>query len=302
VDTIDYVIGLIQDLWAYVLQVLQWLWTVLVQLGTFLWDVILKVFEYAWTFLKKIAGLFRSLWDNFFKKIWDGILKGVQKAQQWLESKLGPIISFLKRVRALYDRWFKEFIKPLLTFLQRIRRIIQLLHFLHIHIFDGLDKLLGKIEQKISTAVLTIRGVLNNMIDLLNIVADPMQIIRRPTLVYSFRRVFLTCFRVFTGLPPGYFVPSPKPTAKKGTGFLPLDFDPFNADMNPVASSYMGNEGLPGDFSGFIEGEIPDDSAVDDLTLLDYFDDNLFLDPVCTDPASCLQEAMTTFFQKVNIG
>lgn len=301
-DIIVWVEGLLQNLADYLLQLLQWIWNVLVLIGNFLWNVLLDIFKYAWTFLKKAGALFRSLWDNFFKKIWNAVLKAVQKAQHWLEQKLGPVIQFLQKLRKLYDRWFKNYIKPLLTFLQRLRKFIAIMKLLHIHVFDGLDKQLAKIENKITTAVLAIRGFLNNLIDLVNLIADPLNILRRPTLVYSFRRVALSLVKVFTHLPPGFFVPSPRSSAPKGTGFLPVNFTSGDATYNPVASTFLGNEGLPGDFNGFIGGVEPPDSAVDDLSMLDYFDDSLYAQPECSDPARCLQDTIDSILASNLLG
>lgn len=291
-DIIAWVQAILADLANYLIQILQWVWNNLVAIANFIWGHLLDAFHFAWGFLKKVASLFRSLWDNFFKKIWNAVLHAVQKAQAWLEAKLAPIINFLKRVRALYDRWFKQYIKPLLNFLQRIRRIIQILKMLHIHIFDGLDKFLAKVEGKIQQAVLTIRGVLNNLIDIVNIIADPMQILRHPQLVYALRRSALSLFKVFTGLPAGFFIPSHRGSAGKGLGFLPANFTAGDAAYNPVASSFLGNDGLPGGFSGFLPGEIPDDSAIDDLALLDYFDDSLYPEPACSNVESCMKDVI----------
>lgn len=291
---IDWLVGFVQSIAQYLVQLLQWIWGVLVQVANFLWGALQQVFKYAWGFLKKAATLFRTLWDGFFKKIWNAVLKAIQKAHQWLEAKLSPIINFLKRMRAFYDRWFRYYIKPLLNFLQKIRKIIAVLRLLHIHILDGLDKQIAKIENKITQAVLTIRGVLNSLIDLVNLIADPMQILRRPTLVYSFRRIALGLVKVFTGLPPGFFIPSPKKSAPKGAGFLPLNFNANDPIWNPPASAFMGNDGLPGDFNGFTPGVEPDDSAVNDLIMLEYFDGELYDDPVCVDPSGCFDQAFRT--------
>lgn len=291
----DWLVNFVQQIASYLVQLIQWIWSVLVQVANFLWSVLLKSFNFAWSFLKKAATLFRTIWDGFFKKIWNAVLKAIQKAHAWLEAKLAPILNFLKRLRQMYDRWFRAYIKPLLTFLQRIRKVIAILRMLHIHILDGLDKQIAKIESKISQAVLTMRGILNNLIDLVNIIADPMQILRRPTLVYSIRRIALSLVKVFTGLPPGYFFPSPRKSAPKGTGFLPINFNNGDPIYDPPASSYLGNDGLPGGFSGFTAGIEPDDSAVNDLAMLDYFDGELYDDPACSDPAGCFAEAFRTF-------
>lgn len=294
-DIVAWVQGLFSDLANYLQTLLKWIWTNLVVVANFLWDNLKAVFKFAWTFLKKAATLFRSLWDNFFKKIFPTLLKAIQKAWAWLEQKLSAIIDFLKKARALYDKWFKAYIKPILNFLQRIRRIIAILRLLHIHVLDGLDKIIGKIEGKIQQAVLTIRGVLNNLIDIVNLIADPMQIIRHPQLIYALRRSALSLFKVFTGLPAGYFLPSPRKSAAKGLGFLPANFSAGDPTYNPVASTFLGNDGFPSGFSGFVPGVEPDNTDVDQLLLLDYFDETLYPDPVCTDTAQCMREAMNAF-------
>jgi len=288
---VQWLVDFVSEIASYLVQLAQYIWNVLVAVGQFLWQVLQDAFHYAWTFLKSVVSLFRSLWDNFFKKIFTAVWGALQKAQAWLEEKLAPIINFFKKLRAIYDRWFKLYIKPILNVISTIRHIIEILKLLHISILNQLDAFLAKVQLRITTAVLTIRGILNNVIDLLNLIADPLNIVRRPTLIYSFRRVFLSTVRVFTGLPPGFFVPSPKSSAKTGTGFLPLNFDPNDPSMNPPASSYAGNDGLPGDFAGFLPGIEPQDTDIDQLIGMDYFDGSLYPDPVCGDVGTCMTAA-----------
>jgi len=294
-DIIDYILGVLADIWDYFIAVLQWIWNAFVYIANIIWDALLKVFGFAWDFLKRAAVIVRAIWDNFIKRIFGKVLAAISKAHAWLEAKLSPIIRFLQRVRALYDRWFRLYIRPLLNTIQRIRRVLAILRLLHIHFADKLDAQLAKIEGKISQAVLTIRGILNNVIDVVTILSDPLLIIRRPTLVYSIRRIGLSLVRVFTGLPPGFFFPSPKKGAKVGSGFLPPGFNFQDTTFNPPASNYLGNDGLPDGFSGFVAGVTPDDSSVDDLSELDYFDESLYAQPACNDTASCLADAMNTY-------
>ena len=301
-DIIDYLLSALSDLANYLLSVIQWVFNTLIQIAAIIWDALLKVFEFAWGFLKSAAGLFRSLWDNFVKRIFSAVLRALVKAHQWLETKLDPILKFLRRVRAIYDRWYRLYIQPVMNMIQRIRRVLAILRFLHIKWAAQLDAQLAKIEGKIAQVVLTIRGILNSMIDVVSTLADPLMLIRRPTAVISFRRVFLSLIRVFTGRPPGFFFPSPKKGAKFGTGFLPPNFNPGDPNQNPLASTYLpGDDGL-GTFNGFTAGQPPDDTAVDELDTLDYFDDSLYPSPNCDDPATCLQEAMARYLERPLVG
>lgn len=296
---VQWLVDFVQSIADYLVQLVQYIWNVLVAVGNFLWGVLQDVFHYAWSFLKSVASLFRSLWDNFFKKIFTAVWNAIQTAQQWLEKIFGPVVKFLKMIRDFYDRWFKYFIKPLLNFLQLIRNVIKVLDFLHIHVLDSLDKVIAKIEQKITTAVLTIRGVLNGLIDIVSILADPLNIIRHPTIVYSIRRTALGLVKIFTGLPPGFFLPSPLSGAQKGTGLLPANFNPNDPSQNPPASSYMGSDGLPSGWDGFLPGvDVPMD-AVNALATLDFFNCDNYPSPTCNNVGDCLQQAFDSILSGV---
>jgi hypothetical protein len=289
---LSWLIDVINQVIAYLVAIVQWIWNGLVYVAQFLWNILVQVFQWAWGALKTVATIFRSIWDGFFKRIFLKVLNAITKAHLWLEQKLAPILNFLRKVRALYDHYFKLYVKPFLDVIQKIRRVLAVLRFLHIKWAQTLDAQLAKIEGKIAQVVLTIRGILNSMIDLVTTIADPMLLIRRPTAVISFRRVFLSLIRVFTGRPPGYFIPSPKKGKAKGLGFLPANFLASDPSVNPLASSYLpGDDGL-GTFNGFTTTQPPDDTAVDDLTMLDYFDDTLYDVPGCVDVVSCLRDTI----------
>jgi hypothetical protein len=288
----SWLFDLVQQILNWLLSILQWIWNAIVYVANFIWGILLQVFQWAWAGLKAVANIFRSIWDNFIKRIFLKVLNAITKAHLWLEQKLAPILNFLKKVRALYDHYFKLYVKPFLDVIQKIRRILAVLRFLHIKWAQTLDAELAKIEGKIAQVVLTIRGILNSMIDLVTTIADPMLLIRRPTAVISFRRVFLAMIRVLTGRPPGYFIPSPRKGAKNGLGFLPPNFLPSDPSFNPLASSYLpGDDGL-GAFNGFTTTQPPEDTAVDELTMLDYFDDSLYDPPDCTDVIQCLRDTI----------
>src|SRR5437764_11983874 len=94
--------------------------------------------------------------------------------------------------------------------------------------------------------------------------------------------------RMLTGRPPGYFFPSPRSGSRGGIGHVKANFNPHDPTQNPPASAYLpGDDGL-GNFQGFLAGQVPSDGAVDDVDMLDYFDDSLWPEPTCNDIVSCI--------------
>lgn len=239
-----------------------------------------------------VGQFFSHLWNSFFKGIFTTVFNGVRSAQQWLEQRLRPLIKFLQRVRKLYDAWFLHYVKPFLQLLQHIRQFLQILRLLHINVGIELDRILSTIESRITSTFLQFRSLLNNSIDLLNILADPTLLFRKPTLVISIRRTIPAIIRAATGLPPGFFLPSPRGAAGGAFAPVPANFNPRDPRMNPPASFYLsGDDGLAG-FGGFALASVPDNSAVDDLDSLDFFDDALWPPADCSDPATCIAQTV----------
>jgi hypothetical protein len=254
----------------------------------YLWKLIQDIFNFLVSVLRKVGQFLHTLWDGFFKRIFTGLYSALVKLHQWLEARLRPLLTFLTKVRAYWDRLFKLYVKPLLNMIQHVRQFLGVLRLLGVKWAAALDAKLGKFESDIAGLFLQVRAILTGTIDILNALADPLNLFRRPTAVLSMRRIIPALVKVTTGLPLGYFMPSPRKGAPLGLGFLPDNFNPADPSQNPPASSYFAFDDGLGTFSGFANGVTPDDSAVDDLTILDYFDDGLYGPPLCNDAASCL--------------
>jgi hypothetical protein len=286
----DSVGGDIAALWSAII----WLANAILAVFTYLWNLIKDIFNFFVDLLRKIGHFFHTLWDQFFKKIFTGLWSALVKVHAWLEAHLGPVVKFIGKVRAYLDRIFRLYIKPFLNMIQHIRQYLQILRLLGVKWAAALDAKLGKFEADIAGLFLTVRGILTGFIGLLNVLADPLNLFRRPTAVLSIRRIIPSLIKVSTGLPIAFFMPSPRFGAPLGVGQLPLNFNPADPFMNPPASTYFsGDDGLGG-FSGFTDGTIPDDTSVDTIAPLDYFDDSLYSPPDCTDLATCIQVAVQT--------
>lgn len=289
-DFLDNLFNSLSQIGAELAQIFAYLVSLIVQVFVFIWTTLVNVFNFLYKIGTSVGKFFTHIWTGFFKKIFTSVLSAINKAHLWLEAHLRPIIDFLKKARAYYDRIFRLYLKPILDLLQKVRKFLAVLRFLHISWAQALDRRISQIESYVSRLFLDVRAIFNGLIDVLNSIADPMRLIRHPTLVLSLRRVFLSSVRVFTGRPPGYFFPSPRKGARLGTGPIAGGFLPADPTLNPAASSYLpGDDGLNG-FNGFLQGEVPDDGVVDELEMLDYFNDDLWPEPLCTDVASCLAE------------
>lgn len=296
----DWLDGLASlNIGADIIAFLNYLLQVLVAVFEFLYTLLAAVFNFLWALLVKVGDFFKTLWTGFFKKIFQGFFHAILKVHDWLEAKLGPVIRFLQKMRAYIDRWYRLYIKPILNMIQSVRKFLEILRLFGIKWAAALDARLAQVENDINQVFATVRGIINGFIDILNAIADPMGLLRRPTLILSLRRTFNALVRLHTGLPPAYFFPSPRSTAAVGLGRLPLNFNAADPAMNPPASYYLSQDDGLGSFNGFLAGEVPDDSEIDDADPLDAFDPTLYPAPDCIDAAACMQQAWQQQFSLV---
>lgn len=291
---LDGLLGALGSFANEILQVLVFIFNLLVQVLEFIWNVLGIVAQFMLNVFGKIGHFFTHLWDNFFKGILPKLFRGIQSLTTFLESKLRPIIQFLVKARKFIDQIYKAYVAPFLKLIQHIRQFLQILKLLHVKFAVELDKILGQVQRDVQGVFLQIRGILNTTIDLLNIIADPSKLLRKPTMVLSVRRTINALIRQVTGMPPGFYFPSPHKSAPKGLGFLPANFDASNPDHNPPASYYLGlDSGVPSfDFLG--EGETIGDEAIDGVPVFDFFDRSAWDTGNCASVEVCLLAAHTS--------
>src|SRR5262249_53760020 len=152
--------------------------------------------------------------------------------------------------------------------------------------------ILAQVQRDVQGAFLLLRGVLNTAIDLLNILADPTKLLRRPTLILSLRRGIYALIRQVTHLPPGYLIGSRRKTPSPGQSRPKAGFNWRDVADNPPPSFYLGFEYGVKPFDFLQPGDVIGDDSVDDLDNLDFFDDDLLSSVECKDPQECLLEAI----------
>ncbi|HWY55746.1 MAG TPA: hypothetical protein VNZ03_14860 [Terriglobales bacterium] len=291
-DWLDAFSNSLGDAAASIIAALQFLYALLVAVAQFLYSLLVAVFNFLVNILKKVAAFLHTLWDSFFKKIFTDIINAIRKLHAWLELHLGPFIKWLQQARAFLDRIFRLYIKPILNLIQHVRQYLQILRLLGVKWAGALDARLGQIEGAIAGIFLRIQGYLNAVIGIVNSLSDPLGLFRRPTFVMSMRRIFPSFMRGVSGMPLGYFFPSPRSNAGNGLGPTQFPLNLTNTTQNPLPSGYLGGDDGLGNFGGWDGVDPLADTSMDGMTVLDYFNDDLYPEPVCSDPVSCAEQAL----------
>jgi hypothetical protein len=296
-DWLNTLLGAGDGIGADIVAFLQYLIGLLVALFAFLYNLLVAVFNFLYSILLKIANFFKMLWEDFFKGIFTSLWSAIVKVHDWLENLLQPIIQFLQKIKAWVDWFFTTYVKPILNILSQIRSFLNILKAFGVKWAAELDAWLGKVQSDIISAFNKVNGYLNAVIGIVNSLADPLGLFRRPTFVMSMRRIFPSFARGVSGMPLGYFFPSPVKGAMNGTGPTQFPLNLANTTQNPPPSGYFdGDDGL-GDFGGWDGTDPLADTDADSMTALDYFNDDLYPDPQYSDVADALQAAANAMFQ-----
>lgn len=276
---------------------LTWLLNELVAVFVFLYNLLAAVFGFFYTLIEKISGFFSSLWNGFFKGIFTTLWGAIVKVHAWLESVLSPIVQFIQKIRAYVDWFFKTYVKPFLNLLSHIRQFLNILRSFGIKWAAQLDALLGKVQADIAGLFQKVQGYLTAIIGIINSLADPLGLFRRPTFVMSMRRIFPSFMRGVSGMPMGYFFPSPRRNPGAGLGPPPSNFDPGDPHMNPPPSGYLGGDDGLGGFTGWNGVDPLADTDMDSMTSMDYFSDDAYPGPPNDDPVSAAEDALSQALQ-----
>jgi len=288
---LDPIIQFLQGLGSEILAVLVYLFQLIIIVFQFIWQFLVLIGNFFFTLMQDVGNFFVHLWTSFFKGIFTAVFNGIVKFGQWLSNIFGPVVKFLTKVSQFITRIYRAYIMPILRIIRIARVFLTLLRALGIKWAVKLDQILGTIQADIQRAFLLIRGYLNVIIDLLNILSDPSNLLRRPTSLLSIMRVWHAAIRMFTGLPPAFFMPALGASQPLGVGGLPKHFNPSDPLQNPPASYYLAFDGGVPDYSFLGPGDTIADDAPDTLQPAAYFTDDYRQLGDCVDPVACLTQA-----------
>ncbi len=125
-----------------------------------------------------------------FVHLYHDYLELKAKLRRWVEDHLG----WLLKLRKAFDDWYRNVVVPLLNMIQRIRAILAVFRIFHLKFAEKLDALLGRLESKIIKNTLALRGKLNEIVSIIDLVLDPGLLIRQNVLLASATRAIRGLF------------------------------------------------------------------------------------------------------------
>ncbi len=176
-------IQLIQEVVRYLLFLVTVIYQVLVAVVQFLekaFGILLRAIKHILSDI--IHGRFLHLYEDYLR------LKA--RLKKWFEDHLG----WLLRLRKAFDDWYRHTIIPILNMIQRIRAILAIFRIFHLKFAQKLDDLLGALEAKIIKNTLALRGKVNEIVSILELVLDPSLLIRDNVFLASAARALRGLF------------------------------------------------------------------------------------------------------------
>jgi hypothetical protein len=295
----DWLSGILGEGPNALLSLWEAVWSVflaLVAVAQYLFALLVKIFNFFYNLALTIGKFFKTLWQDFFKNIFTPIWNTIKTVHQWLENLLRPIIHFLQTINKWVQWFFNAYIKPVLKVLNIVRGFLNVLKAFGVKWAAQLDHILGVVVADITSAFRKVTGYINAVIGIVNSLADPLGLFRGPTFAMSMRRIFPSFMRGVSGLPLGYFFPSPRAGAPLGMGGTPLPFNPGNPSQNPPPSTYFGYDDGLGSFGGWDGVDPLQDTDADFMSPLDYFDDSAYPPPNNPDPVSAANDVFDAIF------
>lgn len=156
--------------------------------------------------LLSLLSLLKLLWTKVLKPLADNVKDAIEKLKKKLDKILKPILDALKAQRQALLDFYNRFIRPLIAFIESIRRFIHILQIFHIHLLDGLDAQLAKLEAKIMGPFLAALGRINTLGNWISFILNTRLLIFRGLFLGSMNAYRGGSFTMLAGT-PGYGMP-----------------------------------------------------------------------------------------------
>jgi len=262
-----------------------------VAIATYIWNALVALFWWLDDLFSYLRDFFENLWDNFFRGIFQAIWNAYKAVHDWLENLLAPVIRILNKIRGWVQWAFNTYVKPILNVLRIVQQFLGVLKALGVKWAAQLDADISMVIGYITKYYNKALSYINAIISIVNSLADPLGLYRSPTFVMSMRRIFPSFMRGISGMPMGYWIPSPLKSAPLGMGGIPGNFNPSDPSQNPPPSTYFNYDDGLGSFGGWDGTDPLADTDADDMTSLDAFDPNAWATAPNPDPVQSLDTA-----------
>lgn len=201
-------------------------------------DTANKLMKFAWTIANGLAAVFNLLkfiWGNVLGPIVKAIRGIVDRISRVLNKVLKPILDGMAAQRKAILDLYTRYIRPIIVAIEKVRRIIHFFQLLHIHIFDGLDRTLAKIEGKLLTPIYRMLYRVNTLGNWINFILNLDLLLRRGLLLGSLNANRGGTFSLLAGAPPLGMTPLPQTAPLKAPVPAPVTY----SDLTTVSNSYL---------------------------------------------------------------
>lgn len=209
--------------------------------------LLLTGFQKSWDFLG-------DLYDNVLAPAWQKFWSWFDKLRTWLNNTFGPILTWLRNLRADLLNFWATYVRPWLDLIDVTRKILSTLASLGLAWAKQLDQELGNIEQAIEAPFRYVLGKLNEIINVVNLVVTADGLFQRVALIRSLTRDYQFAWKAIAQP----YIDGAAPSTPGDTTWFetPQTVDQIVSDAAPF---YLG-------------GDTPWDSIVDEATasLHDY--------------------------------
>jgi hypothetical protein len=187
-DPSSFFLGIIDSLIAVInaiISALVFLFNLLVVVVNFLYAALVTIATALVNAVKLIArGFIHVISDIIhgrFLHLFQDYLDLKAKITAWLQ----PILDFLKKVKALFDKYVLAPLLRTINLIQKIRQFLVIFRILGFKWAAKLDNQLAALEQRLVRNTLVLQSWLNFAISILSLVIDPSLILRRNFLLAS---------------------------------------------------------------------------------------------------------------------
>jgi len=190
-----FLIAVVEVLWKGVevagkvaLAILQYSVQLLWRFATLIAKGVGEAAQFAWKGLRAGWQLLKDTYTHVLKPAWQFFWKWVDKVERWLERTFGPLMAWLRRVRAwLLDFW-AVYIRPILDLLDISRRALRVLGALGLEWARALDQKIADLEERIEAPFRALVAKVNDVINIVNRIMTADGLFQRLTYIRTLQR------------------------------------------------------------------------------------------------------------------
>jgi hypothetical protein len=198
-----FLIAVVEVLWKGVevagkvaLAILQYSVQLLWRFATLIAKGVGEAAQFAWKGLRAGWQLLKDTYTHVLKPAWQFFWKWVDKIERWLERTFGPLMAWLRRVRAwLLDFW-AVYIRPILDLLDISRRALRVLGALGLEWARALDQKIADLEERIEAPFRALVAKVNDVINIVNRIMTADGLFQRLTFLKTLARDYAHAWSV----------------------------------------------------------------------------------------------------------